>query len=194
MTRLLSALAVLAPLLVVPATAQDFNEGYFAYTQGDYETALKEWRPLAERGHTLAQYNLGRMYYTGDGVPQDYKEAKKWFDRAAAQVYAPVRTSLGVLYDEGQGVRRDYNEAVKWYRFDAEQGHVPAQIRLGLQYADGKGVPRDLAEAVMWFYIAAELGESAALKYRDALIGLLPPDEVAQAQGQARLWLIQFRR
>ncbi len=112
MTRLLSALAVLAPLLVVPATAQDFNERYFAYTQGDYETALKEWRPLAERGHTLAQYNLGRMYYTGDGVPQDYKEAKKWFDRTAAQEYAPAQTSLGVLYDEGQGVRRDYNEAV----------------------------------------------------------------------------------
>ena len=81
MFRLLSALAVSASLLAVPAQAQDFNQGYLAYTRGDFATALSEWRPLAERGLTLAQYNLGRMYYNGDGVPQDYKEAKKWFDR-----------------------------------------------------------------------------------------------------------------
>ncbi len=194
MSRLLSALAVLASLLVVPAHAQDFNRGYFAYTEGDYETALKEWRPLAERGFTLAQYNLGRMYYNGDGVAQNYKEAKKWFDRAAAQEYAPAQTSVGILYDEGQGVRRDYKEAMKWYRFGAEQGHVPAQVRLGLLYADGKGTPRNIAEAVKWFDIAAVLGDPAAAKYRDALIGLMPPEEAAQAQSQARLWLIQFRR
>jgi TPR repeat protein len=194
MTRLLSALAILAPLLVVPAIAQDFNQGYFAYTRGDFATALKEWRPLAERGSTLAQYNLGGMYYNGEGVTQDYKEAKKWFDRAAAHEYAPAQTSLGIIYGEGQGVRRDYAEAVKWYRFGAEQGHAPAQVRLSLQYADGKGVPKDLAEAVKWFDIAAELGDTAAPRYRDALIGLLAPDEVAAAESQARLWLLQYQR
>lgn len=194
MHRLLSALALLASLLVGPAHAQDFSRGYFAYTQGDYEAALKEWRPLAQRGFTLAQYNLGRMYYNGDGVTQDYKEAKKWFDRAAAQEYAPAQTSVGILYDEGRGVRRDYKEAMKWYQFGAEQGYVPAQIRLGLLYADGKGTARNIAEAVKWFDIAAELGDPAAPKYRDALIGLLPPDKAAEAQRRARLWLIQFRR
>ena len=58
MTRLLSALAVLAPLLVVPATAQDFNERYFAYTQGDYETALIGLLPPDEVAQAQGQTRL----------------------------------------------------------------------------------------------------------------------------------------
>ena len=30
-----------------------------AHNRGDYATALDEWRPLAEQGDALAQYNLG---------------------------------------------------------------------------------------------------------------------------------------
>ena len=46
-----------------------------AYNKKDYETALREWRPLAEQGYANAQYNLGVMYDRGEGVPQDYKTA-----------------------------------------------------------------------------------------------------------------------
>lgn len=194
MTRLLSALVVLGSVLVVPASAQNFNQGYFAYNRGDFETALREWRPLAERGQPLAQYNLGRMYYNGEGVAQDYSEANKWFDRAAAQQYAPAQNSLGILYDNGHGVRRDYTEAIKWFRHGAEQGYTPAQVSLGLQYAEGRGVPKDYTEAVKWFDIAAGLGNAAAAKYHDALIGVLDPEEAAKAQRMARLWLLQNQR
>jgi len=45
---------------------------------GDFATALKEWKPLAEAGDVDAQYNLGIMYDNGYGVPQDYAEAVKW--------------------------------------------------------------------------------------------------------------------
>jgi TPR repeat protein len=41
------------------ATAQDFNKGFEAAQSGDFETALQEWRPLAEQGNASAQYNLG---------------------------------------------------------------------------------------------------------------------------------------
>lgn len=194
MTRLLSTLVALLSLFVVPASAQNFNQGYFAYNRGDFEAALREWRPLAERGQLLAQYNLGRMYFSGEGVAKDYGEAKKWFERAAAQEYAPAQNSLGLLYDNGQGVRRDYKEAVKWFRHGAEQGYTPAQVSLGLHYADGRGVPKDYSEAVKWFEIAAELGNGAAAKYRDALIGVSDPEEVAKAQSMARLWLLKNQR
>ena len=194
MTRLLPLLIVAALHLAVPANAQNFNRGYFAYSDGDFATALKEWRPLAQRGSTLAQYNLGRMYFSGEGVDQDYKKAKEWFNLAAVQQYAPAQNSLGILYDKGLGVRRDYAEAVNWFRHGAEQGYTPAQISLGLQYADGHGVAKDYAEAVKWFNIAAELGEAAAPAYRDALIGLMTPDQVTTARKMARLWLLQNRR
>ncbi len=44
-----------------------------AYQHGDYATALRLSRPLAEQGHARAQITLGTMYAEGKGT-QDYKE------------------------------------------------------------------------------------------------------------------------
>ncbi|GAB6068870.1 hypothetical protein JCM13664_21910 [Methylothermus subterraneus] len=63
--------AVLA--LATPPALAGFDEGLAAANRGDYATALKEWRPLAEQGDAVAQYNLGVMYDNGLGVPQDYQ-------------------------------------------------------------------------------------------------------------------------
>jgi len=71
-------------LFSTPAIA-DFNGGLVAYEKGDYATALKEWKPLAEQGHANAQHNLGQMYLQGHGVIQDYEVAFKCFKLAAKQ-------------------------------------------------------------------------------------------------------------
>ena len=55
--------------LAVPAWA-DYTAGEDAYNRGDFATALREWRPLAEQGDALAQYNLRVLYRKGRGVPQ----------------------------------------------------------------------------------------------------------------------------
>ncbi|MCZ6780964.1 MAG: hypothetical protein O7C73_04905 [Nitrospirae bacterium] len=59
--------AAVALLIVVTASQAwaDFNAGVEAYHQGDYATALTEFRPLAQQGHVLAQFNLGQMYRKG---------------------------------------------------------------------------------------------------------------------------------
>lgn len=46
----------------------DFQDGEDAYFRGDYATALKKSRPLAEQGHARVQYRLGVMYAIGQGV------------------------------------------------------------------------------------------------------------------------------
>ncbi len=74
------ALAIMA--FAVPANAGPFEDGVAAYQRGDYATALKFWRPLAEQGDTLAQSNLGVMYEFGLSVPQDIVQAHMWFDLA----------------------------------------------------------------------------------------------------------------
>ena len=53
--------------------SQDFNRGIEAYEQGDFETALRELKPLAEQGNEGAQFYLGVMFDRGKGVVQDYK-------------------------------------------------------------------------------------------------------------------------
>jgi hypothetical protein len=86
---------VLGAVIAVPLSAQDFDKGLAAYVAGDYETALKEWRPLAEKGRAGAQYFLAQSYYYGNGVPKDSKEAFKWFGLASEQGHAEAQTSLG---------------------------------------------------------------------------------------------------
>jgi TPR repeat protein len=120
--RFLKSLFVIAVLLATPVGAADFNAGFKAYQSGDYQTAFKEWQPLAEQGYARAQYNLGVMYDNGQGIPQDDKLAAQWYRKAAEQGYEYAQNNLGVMYRNGQGVPQDYKLAVQWYRKAAEQG------------------------------------------------------------------------
>ena len=86
-----------------------------------------------------AQYNLGFMYANGQGVPEDYVEAVKWYRKAADQGDASAQYNLGRMVASGQGVRQDYVEAVKWYRKAADQGDASACFNLGLMYSNGQG-------------------------------------------------------
>jgi Sel1 repeat len=69
----------------VPVTAGPFEDAVAAHGRGDYATALRLWRPLADQGNAHAQFNLGAMYANGQGVPQDYVRAHMWFNLSAAQ-------------------------------------------------------------------------------------------------------------
>ena len=73
----ISAAAVLISLIAMQLTAaaQDYEKGSRALIAGDYATALKEFKPLAEQGDTVTQTSLGFMYRNGKGVPQDYAKA-----------------------------------------------------------------------------------------------------------------------
>ena len=63
----------------------DFEVGVEAWSRGKYGTAIKEFRPLAEKGHTEAQFYLGIMYSQGLGVPKDNVQAYMWHTLAADQ-------------------------------------------------------------------------------------------------------------
>jgi len=80
----------------------------------------------------LGQYNLGAMYEKGEGVPQDYKEAVKWYQLAAEQGDADAQYNLGLMHSNGQGISQNDKEAIKWYRLAAEQGNALAQDELNL--------------------------------------------------------------
>lgn len=69
----------------------------------------------ASAGDPVAQRNLGAAYAAGNGVPQDYASAAKWFRKAADQNDADAQLRLGLSYLEGKGVTKDSDEAVKWF-------------------------------------------------------------------------------
>ena len=79
--RFLAIITALLVALTQPIAAQsfkpDYDAGFKAYTQNDYATALKHFRPLAKQGDAKAQFHLGLMYQHGYGVILDYPHNHK---------------------------------------------------------------------------------------------------------------------
>ena len=148
MKRLVLTIAILIGL-AAPAWA-GFAEGVAAYKRGDYETALRELRPLANQGNAEAQFNLGVMYDKGEGVPQDDTEAVKWYRKAAEQGYAEAQYSLGLMYVKGWGVPQDHVRTHMWFNLAAsrlppgEDRDTSAKLRDNLAV---KMTPAQIAEA-----------------------------------------------
>jgi uncharacterized RDD family membrane protein YckC len=175
-----------------PATDED---GWAAYNRGDYTTALRVFRALADRGDTDAQNNIGFMYANGQGVATNYAEAVKWYRLAAEAGYAIAQSNLGAMYVDGKGVAKNYAEAARWYRLAAEQGNAIAQNMLGFMYGNGEGVAQDRVQAYKWLELAATLlplsdaaNRKIAVENRDLVATLMTPAELAEAQRLVREW------
>jgi TPR repeat protein len=171
---------------VSTVTAQDYQKASEAYEAGDYQTALQEWRLLAEQGDKNSQFWLGIMYRNGQGVPQDYSEAVKWYRLAAEQGDNLGQTNLGFMYRTGKGVPQNLAEAIKWYRLSAEQGYAAAQNNLAAMYTLGQGVLQSNVMAHMWFNVAAANGLEKAGERRDERSGLMTNADISKAQEMAR--------
>lgn len=122
-------------------------------------SALKE---QATNGDAKAQYNLGGLYYKGQGVPQDNIQAAAWFRKAADQGDAHAQNILGWFYFNGWATKMDNAQAAMWFRKAAEQGDAESEYDLGFCYDRGWGVPKDHVQAAYWYRKAADQGHTTA--------------------------------
>ena len=112
----------------------------------------------AERGDTVAQYQLGELYKGGaQGVPQDYNEATKWYRKSAEQGYAPAETALGTRL-----LNKNNEEAYKWFQKAANQGDDAAKMALALRNSSLlsyiRSLPRGVRDSIFVGAIIAFLG------------------------------------
>ena len=173
------------------SATSDSDEARLAAARGNYATAVRLWRHLADGGDPVAQFNLGFCYAQGHGVARDKIQAAQWYRLAAEQGHGEAQYRLG-LYCEDEGVKdapevathwyfKKENEAAKWYSEAAMQGHSEAQYRLGLlcieesefdpdkfafdrEAAEGAKASSDAAaeSATEWLRMAAEKGHADA--------------------------------
>src|SRR5262245_16483674 len=120
------AAIVLSLYLAVSVAAEPFEDSFAAFRSGDYATAIRIWRPLADQGNATAQTFLGLVYYDGRGVPQNYTEAAQWYRRASDQGHPMAQYNLGYMYAYGQGVPQDYVTAHVLFNLASAKGEKNA--------------------------------------------------------------------
>lgn len=147
-----------------------------------YDKAANWYQKAADRGHVLAQYNLGHLYLSGKGVPADRNMSAKYWRMAAQQGLSQAQHSLGVLLLDGNVTADLRKEAISWLEkaaaqgFErsktrlalirlenaAERGNPEAIYQLGQMYLSGNGIKQDVRRAVALYKTAADQGYAPA--------------------------------
>lgn len=116
----------------------------------------------ADKGDAAARFNIGLMYFRGEGVPQDYRQARVWFEKAAMQGLGEAQYNLGAMLEQGLGTEKNATTARAWYEKAAGQGNAHAQYNLARLYLTGKGTSQNIGKAGEWMQKAAEQGMTEA--------------------------------
>jgi uncharacterized protein len=155
----------------------------------NYVTAKEWYENAASRGNVSAMINAGNLYLSGKwGIPQDYVKAKKWFERAWMEGDVVATFNLGYFHENGLGTQQDYPKARWFYEKAAARGFAAAMCNLGVLDMNGRGVPQNYVEAYKWLNLAAAQGDQSSIKNRDLILGLMTPEQIAEAQKQSAEW------
>jgi len=133
-----------------------------AYTPSRNVDELENLRILAANGDPIAQWHLGKMYFEGKTVEQDYVAALTLLRASAETGNLNAQGLVGVAYELGLGVPIDFDEAEKWLLRAAKQGSDAAAYFLGKLYMEGKGIDGSPQNAALWMERSAVLGNSGA--------------------------------
>lgn len=115
-------------------------------------------RDAALAGDGAAAYEIATRFAEGRGVPANFGDAARWYERAAAKGIAPAQFRYASLLEKGQGVRKDLSHARRLYLAAAAKGNAKAMHNLAVLYAEGIDGKPDYAAAAQWFTKAAQHG------------------------------------
>ena len=128
-----------------------------------HQKAFLLFTQASERGHPLAQFNLGLCFENGKGVDKDLVRAAECYKTAAAQGQAGAMYNLALFYMDGLGGQpKDPQHALELLEEAAENGLCKAQLYLGLYYADESSSHCDYSKAVPYLEMAAAKKDPSA--------------------------------
>ena len=162
-------------------------EAKTAIDQKNYALAKEIYQSLAQQGDAKAQYNLGLMYASGDGVIYDANQAAYWYQQSSKQGYREAQYALAVMTFNKELESLDYTQAIAWYQAAAKQGHVKSQENLGILFYRGDVIDQDIQSAIHWFQSAANQNSSEAQQYLAYIYSssLVPEDLI-----KAGMWML----
>lgn len=128
-----------------------------------YKSIPSDFTGSAEKGDKEAECNLGKCYYLGLGIAQNYYIALTWFRKSADKNWPEAQYYIGRCYYYSQGFPNpDYAQAAIWFEKAAKQDFAEAQYQLGICYEKGQGVKQSSKTARKWYEKAANQGYNKA--------------------------------
>jgi len=101
---------------------------------------------------------IGQMYFKGDGVKQDFKEAFTPLKKACEQGEIRSCTFLGLMYERGDGVPQHIDKAREIYQKDCHFGDPMSCRNLAELYEK----QLDGTKAVTFYQKACDIGDNFA--------------------------------
>lgn len=145
-----------------PPVTSESEKAYFAFEQGQYQTAMALAESAAGRGDPQAHTLMARIFDEGLGVPKDPITAARWYARAAELCDVPALFEYGLMLLKGRGVGKDPAAGAELMEKAAVSGHALANYNLGLIFLKGEGKPENVFRAAQHIGYAAEKGVAAA--------------------------------
>ena len=172
-----TGLAVLALVLGAQAVVADVKTGVDAWTRGEYETAVKQWREPALKGDPDAQFNMGQAYKMGRGVKTDLVVALDWYKKAAARGHLQAADSYGhLLHYMGK-----VPESLPYLQASADRGDPRGQYLLGTELFNGVHIEKDWVRAYALMTRASSAGMAPASRSLAQMDQFIPLEQRQQA-------------
>lgn len=141
-------------MLISTSAAADVKAGVDAWSDGKYEAAVQQWRPLADKGDADAEFNLAQAYKMGRGVPLDLGQAETLYGKAAAQGHVQAADNYGLLLFQ----RGEREKAMPYISAAAARGDARAQYILGVAHFNGDLAAKDWVRAYALVSLAQQAG------------------------------------
>lgn len=152
------ALAALALSVASAPAFADVKAGVDAWSRGEYDAAVKQWRDPAIKGDADAQFNMGQAYKMGRGFKTDLNVALDWYKKAAAQGHLQAADSYGhLLHYQGKVA-----EALPYLQASADRGDPRAQYLLATELFNGTHIQKDWVRAYALMTRASSAGMTPA--------------------------------
>ena len=158
-----------------------YNLAVMYHVRGQLRMAHHWYHRSALFRHPLASYNLGLLYYRGEGVEQDLDEAFRWMQVSAKAGFPTAQLQLGIMIYRGEGTEPDPHREAYWYEKAALNGDPEAQFNLSVLYSMGEGVPHDLVLAFAWMRLASERGAAVETELM-MLQSMLTPEQLDRGE------------
>ncbi len=142
-TILVSLISTLSVGILSPAAIASVKDGVDAWSRGEYDVAVKEWRPEALNGDADAQFNLGQAYKLGRGVDANLDTALDWYRKATDQGHLQAGDSYGhLLHYQGR-----VPESISYLEQSSKRGEPRSQYLFATELFNGTNVKKDWVRA-----------------------------------------------